>query len=100
MKIAKERLIVLLIDKVYTAQRIEYSDGSFIGLPMEGKPAKTILAFMVQSVVGNFEDIVCLIPVNKLDTALLHHWFIIVLKALDSLCSVVAISVDNHVCNR
>ena len=96
----KESVFVLLIDEVYTAQRIEYSDDSFIGLTTAGKPTKTVLAFMVQSVVESFKDIVCLIPINKLDTALLHHWFNVVLSALDTLCSVVAISVDNHVCNR
>ena len=96
----KECVFVLLIDEVYTAQRKEYSDGSFISLTIEGKPAKTVLVFMVQSVVGNFKDIFCLVPINKLDTALLHHWLNVVLSALDTLCSVVAISVDNHVCNR
>ena len=39
----KERVFVFLIDEVYTAQRIEYSDGSFISLTTEGKPAKLYL---------------------------------------------------------
>ena len=97
---SKEYIVVLLIDEVYTAQPIQYSDGCFVGLTNKGKPAKTLLAFMVQLVIGKFKDIVCLVPVYKLDTAILHYWFDFVLDALDTLFSVVAISVDNHVCNR
>ena len=31
------RIVVLMIDQVYTAQRIEYSNGNFVGLTEEGK---------------------------------------------------------------
>ena len=34
--------MVLIIDKIYTAQRIEYSNGNFVGLIEEGKRAKTV----------------------------------------------------------
>ena len=30
------RIVVLVIDEVYTAQRIEYSNGQFIGLTKDG----------------------------------------------------------------
>jgi len=70
-----EQKMVLIIDEVYTAQRVEYTNGSFIGLTEEGMPAKTFLAFMVQSIAGKYKDVICLVPVNRLDTALLHLWF-------------------------
>ena len=95
-----ERTVVLLIDEVYTAQRVEYSNGSYVGMTEDGHVAKTVLAFMVQSVCKNYRDIVCLVPVEKLDTKLLHSYFNIVMHALDEIFFVVAVSLDNHVCNR
>jgi len=62
-----KRTVMLLIDEVYTAQRVEYCNGSYIGLMEDGRPTKTVLAFMVQSVCKICRDVVCLIPVEKLD---------------------------------
>ena len=66
------------------AQRVEYSNGSFVRLTDDGVPAKTVLAFMVQCICGKYKDVVCLIPVNKLNTDTLSHWFNRVLKAISS----------------
>ena len=66
---------MLLLDEVHTAQHAECNDGSFVGLIGDSVPAKTVLAFMVQSICGKYRDIVCLIPVNKLNTDTLSHWF-------------------------
>lgn len=96
----REQTVVLLVDEVYTAQRVEYSNGSFVGLTEEGVPAKTVLSFMVQSIGGKYQDIVCLIPVNKLDTSLLRTWFNYVMQGLHDIFLVVAVCADNHVCNR
>ena len=103
----QEKIVTLLIDEVYTAQRIEYNNGAFIGLTEDGLPAKTVLAFMVQSVCCKFKDVVCLLPIlpvllpiNRLDTALLRKWFHKVMLGLHSLFIVATVSVDNHVCNR
>lgn len=96
----KERLVTLMIDEVYTAKRIEYANGSFTGLTEDGEPAKTVLTFMVQSTCSKFKDVVCLVPVNKLDSNLLRCWFDKVMEALNDILFIVAVSVDNHVCNR
>ena len=95
-----EKTVVLLIDEVYTAQRVEYSNESFIGLTDDGHAAKTVLTFMVQSVCKNYKDVVCLIPVEKLDTKFLRFYFDLVMKALNDIFFVAAVSVDNHICNR
>ena len=68
----QERIVVLMLDELYTAQRVEYTNGSFIGVTEEGVSAKTVLTFMLQSVKGKYKDAVCLIPVHKLSTALLR----------------------------
>ena len=96
----KERIVALMIDEVYTAQRVEYSNGAFIGLTEDGSPAKTVLVFMVQSACAKYKDVVCLVPINRLDSKLLRVWFDKVLVALHDIFFVVAVSVDNHVCNR
>ena len=57
----KDRLVTVMIDAVYTAKRIEYSNGIFVGLNKEGEPVKT-----VQSTCSKFKDVVCLVPVRKL----------------------------------
>jgi len=95
-----ERMVTLQIDEVYTAKRIEYNNGAFVGITEEGATAKTVLTFMIQSSCSKYTDVVCLVPVDKLDTNLLRSWFNKVMLALHDLVFVVAVSVDNHVCNR
>ena len=45
-----EKAVTLLIDEVYTANRVEYQNGTFVGLTEDGACARTVLMFMVQSV--------------------------------------------------
>ena len=89
-----------MIVEVYTAQRIECNNGSFVGLTESGDPAKTVLTFMVQSTCSKYKDVVCLVPVKRLDTNLLRRWFDKIMQALNEFFFVVAICTDNHVCNR
>ena len=71
---------------------------ALVGLTEDGTPAKTVLAFVIQAVTGKYKD-VSLTPVNKLNTALLRDWFDCVSDGINDLFLIVAISVDNHVCN-
>ena len=64
----EEKVVTLIIDEVCTAQRVEYSNGSSVGLADNCTPFRTVLAFMVQCAHGKYKDIVCLIPLRKLDT--------------------------------
>ena len=61
------KVVTLIIDEVYTAQRVEYNNGSFVGVTDNGTLSKTVLAFIIQSTHGKYKDIACLIPLSKLD---------------------------------
>ena len=93
-------IMVLMIDKVYTAQCIEHNNGNFVGLTEKGKRAKTVLTFIIQSVPYKYDDVVCLLPVNQFDLEFLKKWFDKVMVAHNGLFFVVAVSVHNHVSNR
>jgi len=71
-----------------------------VGITEDGIPAKTVLSFMVQSSCSKYQDMVCLVPIDRLDTKTLHVWFNKVMLALHDLLTIIAVSVDNHVCNR
>ena len=91
--------MVLIIDKVYSAQSVDYSNGNFVGQTEKSKRAKTVLTFIIQSVSYKYNDVVCLLPVNQFDSEFLKKWFDKVMVAHNGLFFVVAVSVDNHVCN-
>ena len=83
----KDQLVTLTINEVYTAKQIKYPNGTFVGL---NDPVNLLL----------IKDVVCLVPVQKLDPTRLRYWFDKVIKALHDILYVVAVSVDNHVSNR
>ena len=95
-----EKNVILMIDEVYTSSRIEYDNGKFVGYTEDGKVAKTILAFMVKSVCGHYEDVVSLFPCDNLDAKSLETKCMHVLRKINPLYSIHAVSVDNHVINR
>ncbi|CAB4056008.1 C3ORF10 [Lepeophtheirus salmonis] len=59
------RHIPIMIDDVYTSQRVEYSRGKIYGLE-NGQITKTVLAIMIKSITSPFEDIIALLPVHKI----------------------------------
>ena len=47
-----EKKMSMIFDEIYISQRIEYNNGKFLGLTDEkSNPAKTILAFMIKSLM-------------------------------------------------
>ena len=96
-------IMVLMIDKVYTAQCIEYSNRNFVGLTEKGKRAKTVLTFIIQSVSYKYNDVVCLLPVNQYDLEFLKKWFDKVMFAHNGLffcdCCVSSQSCLQQVCH-
>ena len=50
----RDKIFLRIIDEVYTAQRMEYQNGQLIGLTEDGSEAKTVLTFMMQSLLSKF----------------------------------------------
>ena len=96
-----ERNVVLMIDEIYIAKRVEYSGGEVKGLVADGSVASTLLCFMVKSVVGKYKDLVSIYPMAKLTAAKQLECFNEVMTLLRKvLLNVVVISVDNASTNR
>ena len=95
-----EKMVTLMIDEVYSAQRVEYSNGKFSGT-IGDVPSKTILCFMISSAKSKYKDMVSLCPIDALDAKLLHSLFLQALLGLEKVgFHVLAISVDNLSVNR
>ena len=95
-----EKICTLLIDEIYTAKRIEYSNGCFYGITENGEKAKTVLVFMLQSLQCKYRDVVKLVPTDLLTVSFLHKHFETVMEAIKNLVVVQGFSMDNHPTNR
>ena len=95
-----QKHVILMIDEIYTARRVEYDNGKFTGLDGDGNPSKTVLTFMVQSLACSYRDVVCIIPVATLTVALLREYFETVMLELRALFIVQRICADNNPLNR
>jgi len=69
---AFETAVLLMIDEIYVAKRVEYSRGEVQGLTTEGSVASTLLCFMIKSLAGKYKDLVAIYPMSKLTAAKLY----------------------------
>ena len=96
-----DRHVLLMIDEIYIAKRVEYSRGEIHGLTEAGDVASTLLCFMIKSLNSKYRDLVAMYPMAKLNATKLHESFKEVLHMLHSISfNVIAISVDNAAANR
>jgi len=96
-----ERNVVLIIDEIYVAKRVECCAGQVKGLAADGSVASTLLCFMVKSVVAKYKDLVAMYPMSKLTAAVQFDCYNEVMAMLRKVAlNVVAISVDNAATNR
>ena len=97
----QERTVVLIIDEIYVAKRVEYSGGDVQGLTADGTVASTLLCFMIKSLSSKYKDLVAMFPMCKLTAEKEHKCFKEVMATLHSISvRVVAVSVDNAAVNR
>ena len=65
----KDRLVSLLMDKVYVQKNGQYINGKFYG---DGNITKTLLCVMLKSLAGKYRDIVCMTPIVTINVAILE----------------------------
>jgi hypothetical protein len=63
------RTVVLIIDEIYVAKRVEFSAGEVQRLTADGVVASTLLCFMVKSLVSKYMDVVAIYPMANLTAA-------------------------------
>ncbi|PAA94070.1 hypothetical protein BOX15_Mlig022091g1 [Macrostomum lignano] len=98
---SREKHVVLIIDEVATAKRIEFNCDSAYGLASDGKMTSSILAFLIKSVGASYQDVVGLFPVNCLTALDLCNMAKEVIAAVTkSGFEIVALSCDNSSVNR
>lgn len=86
--------------QVFTSQRVDYSGGRFYGHEME-QPTRTLLSFLISSVAGKYDDLVCFVPVVTLDSDLLKQHHKQVVEGLEKIGYKTLITItDNHKTNR
>jgi hypothetical protein len=96
----REKLTSIILDEVYSAKRIEYSNGKFYGFE-NSLVTKTLLCFMVKSVAGKYEDVVAMVPLTTISSEIIARWYDRVLKAVTELGFVVVVTLtDAHSSNR
>jgi len=97
-----QRNVVLIIDEIYVAKRVDFSGGLVKGLTADGEVAGTLWCVMVKSLASKSRDVV-MYPMSKLTADKQNKFYLEVgLSAmLNSVpFNVVAISVDNASTNR
>ncbi len=95
-----QKLIIVMFDEIYCAQRLEYASGAMHGME-EGNLCKTLLSFMIKSVCGKYSDVVALSPVTNLDAEKVEKDLLKVLEALHDIgFEVLLLSADNASPNR
>jgi len=95
--------VTLIFDEIYVARRVEYSRAqkSAVGLSPDLQTARTILVFMISSISDEFRDVISMIPISKISADLIkNHFWNSVEQLTKAGLNVVAVTADNHACNR
>ena len=94
-----EKIGCLIMDEVYVAQWCEFtrSDGHIYGME-EGEPTKTLLMF--KSVASDYEDVIAMVPLTKINSYKINDLFTMVFEAITPLgYNAAATLVEGHSSN-
>lgn len=97
-----EKVVVLLIDEIYISSKLEYRDKAIVGSSINNDEiAKTVLAYMICSAFGSFQEIVKLLPVQNIKGTEMVPITLDIVKFVQQ-CGfeVICIVTDNHRINR
>ena len=96
----KDKNISIIIDEVYSAQQVELMNGKIVGNETK-EPTKTLLSFMIKSVCGQYQDMVAMVPVVRLDAELVNTYYKQVLQVVTDIgFETVTTLMDGHSINR
>uniref|UniRef100_A0A0K2V9V0 Putative LOC100214709 [Hydra vulgaris] n=1 Tax=Lepeophtheirus salmonis TaxID=72036 RepID=A0A0K2V9V0_LEPSM len=85
-----------MIDEVYSAQRVEFVRGKFLGCN-DNQTTKTVFIFMIKSAGGKYMNVVSLVPLAKMNAEFIYNQYTPIMKTLYLIRFIdVAVSVDNH----
>ena len=96
----REKIMLLMMDEIHTAQRVEYAGGKVEGLKSD-LATKTLMCVMIKSVASKFAEVISLSPMVNLKSTDLEEITKQVVPALHSCgLQVLVQSVDNYSSNR
>lgn len=97
-----EKLVNLVLDEVYVEPRLHFKGGSVYGSSSNNNDiAKTAQVFMVSSVLSDYKDIVCIVPVNNMSSEYLKTEILCIVTELESIgLQVLSLISDNNLVNR
>lgn len=98
-----ERYVVLILDEIHVARRVELTGGRILGFSSDSPldVASTALCFMISSLGGQYRDIVGISPLHRISASVIHEYFLKVMSLVHSVgFQVVAVSADNLSANR
>ena len=97
---AKDRIVHMAIDEVYTTQSLEMSGGNFFG-ETDGQLTRTLLCVHVNSVAGSYQDMVAMEPIVNISSEKINELFEKCLNMLKDVgFTVRTLTTDNHRVNQ
>uniref|UniRef100_A0A0K2TE42 Putative LOC100568865 [Acyrthosiphon pisum] n=1 Tax=Lepeophtheirus salmonis TaxID=72036 RepID=A0A0K2TE42_LEPSM len=95
------RKVSLIFDEVYSSQRIEFVGGKFYGSNADDTPQRTVLCFIIKSVVTKYNDIVAMVPIVTINTKVIKECTMSAIKLETEIgFDIVTLVCDGHASNR
>ena len=72
----REKICSFIMDELYVAKRCEFTRSNRWIYGMENKDqTKTLLTVMFRSIAGNYEDVIAMVPLDKINSKILYDLF-------------------------